>query len=201
MPSPLQAELRIWSNTEGSKLDAEFVKMESGKVTLRLLNGKIVAFPETKLSDADREFIKNIKPEPTKDSAPAATANRKAKWLTKLSKAEEESKATGLPILMLFTGSAWCPYCIQLDKAVFSEKAFKSFADQNLVLLMLDYGPGGSTNDRDLKKLQADYGVEGFPTYFLTDAAGTKLATGGFHDGINPEVFAKWVKASAPKGK
>lgn len=197
----LHAEFRTWSNTEGTKLDAELVKVEGENVTFRLRTGKLVTFSETKLSEADRDFIKNNKPQAPQEPQPAVNANRKAKWLTKLAKAQEESKATGLPILVLFTGTSWCPYCIKLEKSVFSQKEFKSFADANLVLLLLDFGPGGSTKDKEQKKLQGEYGVSGFPTYFLTDAAGAKLAKGGYHDGINPAVFSQWVKQSAPKGK
>lgn len=197
----LHAEFRTWSNTEGMKLDAEFVKVEADNVTLRLRSGKLTTFAEAKLSEADRDFIKSNQAQSSQDAKPALAANRKAKWLTKLTKAQEESKATGLPILILFTGTSWCPYCIKLEKSVFSQKEFKTFADENLVLLILDFGPGGSTKDKEQKKLQGEYGVSGFPTYFLTDAAGAKLAKGGYHDGINPAVFAEWVKKSAPKGK
>jgi thiol:disulfide interchange protein len=199
MPGPLFAEFRTWSNTEGAKVEAELVKSEGDNVTLRLRNGKLATFTQTKLSEADRDFIKNNPVQAQQEAQPAVEADRKAKWLTKLSKAQEESKKTGLPILVLFTGTSWCPYCIKLENSVFSEKAFKSFANENLVLLKLDFEAGGETNDKEHKRLQEDYGVKGFPTYFLTDASGTKLAQGGYHDGINPDDFAAWVKKAAPK--
>ncbi len=198
---PLHAEYRNWSNTEGVALEAELVKVVGANVTLRLRSGKLTTFAESKLCPADREFAKSNTPKPQDDAKSALPANRKAKWLTRMEKAQEEAKATGLPILVLFTGTSWCPYCIKLEKAVFSEKAFKSFADQNLVLMIADFEPGGETKSRELKKLAEEYGVKGFPTYFLIDAAGTHLAKGGYHDGINPESFADWVKQSAPKTK
>lgn len=208
--TPLHAEFRSWTNSEGVKIEAEFVKAEGNDVTLRLKNGKLSTFPQSKLSFADQDFIKTRKNAPadaaTKPgtAAPAAAsatvpADRKAKWLTKMDKAQEQSKETGLPILVLFTGTTWCPYCIKLEKEVFSQDEFKSFANQNLVLLMLDFGPGGTPNNKKDEKLAEEYKVTGYPTYFLTDADGKQLAKGGYHDGINPGEFAKWAKAASPK--
>lgn len=200
LATPLHAEYRTWANTEGVKIDAEMVKVDGDDVTLRLRNGKLSTFPQAKLSDADREFIQANKDTATSQEVKTTVdANRKAKWLTKMDKAQKESTETGLPILVLFTGTSWCPYCIKLEKEVFSEKEFKTFADQNLVLLKLDFGPGGATRSRDDKKLQTDFGVSGFPTYFLTDAAGKKLSKGGYNKGISPTSFGEWVNKSAPK--
>jgi thioredoxin-related protein len=201
---PLQAEFRSWTNTEGTKIEAELVKTEGENVTLKLRNGKLSTFPQSKLSFADQDFLKSAPATPSTATpeAPKAgvvDAKRKAKWLSKMEKAQEEAQATGLPILVLFTGTSWCPYCIKLEKEVFAESAFKSFADQNLVLLMLDYGPGGTPSNKKDEKHAKDFGVTGYPTYFLTDATGNKLAKGGYHQGINPEKFAQWVTASAPK--
>ena len=193
----LHAEYRIWTNSTGATIDADLVKADSENVTLKLRNGKLSTFPQVKLSEADRAFIKSLPPPSTDSPQVTATADRKAKWLTKLEKAQEESKLTGLPILMLFTGTSWCPYCVKLEEAVFSQKAFKNFANEKLVLLLLEFGPGGTAKSKDHETLQSEYGVTGFPTYFLIDASGKKLAKGGYNDKINPEVFAEWVNQAS----
>jgi thiol:disulfide interchange protein len=202
LSQPLHAEYRTWVNAEGAKIEAEFVKMEGDNVTLKLRSGKVTTFSQSKLSAADQDFLKAqaSKPEAASDDPkPTVAAGRKAKWLNKMDKAQEQSKETGLPILVLFTGTSWCPYCIKLEDEVFSKSEFKSFADQNLVLLMLDFGPGGAANSKRDEKLQKEYKVSGFPTYFLTDGSGKQLAKGGYHDGINPDKFAEWVTKAAPK--
>jgi thiol:disulfide interchange protein len=202
LSQPLHAEYRTWVNTEGAKIEAEFVKMEGDDVTLKLRSGKVTTFSQSKLSAADQEFLKTetSKPEAASDDPkPTVAADRKAKWLNKMDKAQEQSKETGLPILVLFTGTSWCPYCIKLEDEVFSKSEFKSFANQNLVLLMLDFGPGGAASSKKDEKLQKEYKVSGFPTYFLTDSSGKQLAKGGYHDGINPDKFAEWVTKAAPK--
>lgn len=217
--SSAHAEFRVWANTSGQNVDAELVSAEGDDVTFRLRNGKLTTFSITKLSEADRAYIKKYppvsKPVAKKEasasvrpavSAPAAPATasletRKAKWLTKMAKAKEESQKTGLPILVLFTGTTWCPYCVKLENEVFSQKVFKSFANQNLVLLMLDFGPGGETTSREQSKLKEEFGVGGFPTYFLIDSEGKKLAQGGYHPGIDPEKFAKWATSHSATKK
>ena len=207
-PSLLHAEFRNWTNIEGKTVEGELTKVEGDNISLRLRSGKVSTFSQAKLSEADRDYITKNPPAakpaitsrpPLGSKTPVAAASRKAKWLTKMSKAEEEAKQTGLPILVLFTGSTWCPYCVKLEAEVFAQKEFAAFADDNLVLLKLDFGPGGSTTNKEQAKMQQDYGVRGFPTYFLTDASGAKLAQGGYHGGINPDAFAKWVKGAAPK--
>ncbi len=198
--TPLHAEYRTWSNTEGVRIEAELVKAEGGNVTLRLRDGRLSTFSTTKLSAEDQEFIKNAATASSNNSnaKPAVDPGRKARWLTKMDRAKEEARETGLPILVLFTGTTWCPYCIKLEKEVFDEKEFKEFANQNLVLLILDFPAGGGGSRKD-EELQKEFGVTGFPTYFLVNAAGEKLAKGGYQSGITPKSFAEWVKQSAPK--
>lgn len=203
MALPAHAEYRTWTNSEGVGIDAEFVQTEGENVTLRLRSGKLSTFPQAKLSAADQTVIKQSKETvatpASAETKPAVAADRKAKWLSKMDKAQEQAKETGLPIFVLFTGTSWCPYCIKLEKAVFSESAFKTFADQNLVLLKLEFGPGGAPSNKKDGALAQEFGVSGYPSYFLIDSAGKKLAQGGYHDGINPDEFGNWVKKSAPK--
>lgn len=199
----LDAQSRSWTNLEGIKIEGELVKATGDNVTLRLRSGKSATFAKTKLSPADQDFIKQSEAtSPTTTTAeakPTVDSNRKARWLAKMDKAQEQSKATGLPIFVLFTGTSWCSYCIKLEEAVFSKAEFKTFADKNLVLLKLDFGPGGSPSNKKDETLAKEFGVTGYPTYFLTDAEGKRLASGGFTEGINPTKFTSWVNSAIPK--
>ena len=60
-------------------------------------------------------------------------------WLLDFEKAAELSIKTGKPILANFTGSDWCGWCIRLQKEVFITPKFKKWANENVVLLELDY--------------------------------------------------------------
>ena len=49
-------------------------------------------------------------------------------WLTDFNQAKEEAAEKKLPILIDFTGSDWCSWCIKLDQEVFSQNEFKEYA-------------------------------------------------------------------------
>jgi disulfide reductase len=114
--------------------------------------------------------------------APAGSAAGSG-WLDDYHKAQEEAKASHKLLLLNFTGSDWCGWCIRLDQDVFSQSDFKDYASKNLVLLELDFPrPGGSRwqgQAAQLKKqnleLARQYNVFGFPTLIVLDGDGQKL--------------------------
>src|ERR1051326_1621983 len=60
-------------------------------------------------------------------------------WLTDYSAAKKRAKDENKPILMLFTGSDWCPWGIKWEKEAFSKPEFQNYAKTNLVLLLVDF--------------------------------------------------------------
>lgn len=117
-------------------------------------------------------------------------------WLTSHEKAVEMSKATGKPILMDFTGSDWCVWCIRLKKEVFNQPEFKSWADDNVILLELDF-PQRVEQSEQLKAqneaLAKKYSIEGFPTVLIVNAEGEELARAGYKPG-GPKVWTEAVE-------
>jgi thioredoxin-related protein len=124
--------------------------------------------------------------------APAGSAAESG-WLDDYHKAQEEAKASHKLLLLNFTGSDWCGWCIRLNQDVFSQSDFKDFASKNLVLLELDFPrPGGSRAQgqaAELKKqnleLARQYSVYGFPTLVVLDGNGQKLWQ---YDGYLPDA-------------
>ena len=96
-----------------------------------------------------------------------AFGQEKSKWYIDFEKAAQVSLQTGKPILADFTGSDWCGWCKKLKKEVFITTQFKDWADQNVVLLELDY-PRRKQQDEKIKKqnreLQQIFQVRGYPT-------------------------------------
>lgn len=105
-------------------------------------------------------------------------------WFTDYKKAEAVAKEKKLPILALFTGSDWCPYCIKLEKEVLKTSAFKKATDGKFVLLYLDFPrkkelPAAQV--RQNKELSGKYGVQGYPTTVVLNADGKVLGRiGGY---------------------
>ncbi len=60
-------------------------------------------------------------------------------WQTNINKAMEISNKTKKPMLLFFTGSDWCGWCIRLQKEVLKTPEFAAWANKNVVLVELDY--------------------------------------------------------------
>jgi thioredoxin-related protein len=107
-------------------------------------------------------------------------------WLTDFEKAKAAAAKDGKDLLMDFTGSDWCGWCIRLHEEVFSKDAFKQEAPKHFVLLELDF-PQMKDQPEELKKqnngLQEKYGIEGFPSIVLADAQGRPYAITGYEAG------------------
>ena len=94
-------------------------------------------------------------------------------WETNVTKAMAISTETKKPLLLFFTGSDWCGWCIRLQKEVLRTPEFAAWAKENVVLVELDY-PRKVPQTDDIKKqnneLQMAFGIQGFPTIILANA-------------------------------
>ena len=115
-------------------------------------------------------------------------------WLVDFEKAKAQAATEKKAILMDFTGSDWCTWCIRLRKEVFETEAFKKAAPNGFVLLELDYPQDQSKVSKPIQeqneKLQQAYAITGYPTILLTDATGRPFARTGYEKG-GPEAYLK----------
>ena len=65
--------------------------------------------------------------------------NKADLWLTDFEKAKAQAKAEKKDLLVDFTGSDWCGWCMKLDEEVFSQDVFTASAPKDFVLVKLDY--------------------------------------------------------------
>jgi len=122
----------------------------------------------------------------------AQVARAESAWLSDYKKAQEEAKATHKILLLNFTGSDWCGWCIKFDRDVLSQPPFKDYARNNLVLVELDF-PRAKAQSVDVRKqnreLAQHYEVVGFPTIIVVNSDGQKLwEYDGYFPG-GPEAF------------
>jgi protein disulfide-isomerase len=123
-------------------------------------------------------------------------------WMHDFEAAKAKAVKEGKPIFINFTGTDWCGWCIKLEKEVFSQKAFQDYAKENLVLVEVDF-PRKKEQTAQLKeqnkKLDKEYGVEGYPTLYLLDAQGKKLTEDiGYREG-GPEAYVAHLKSLLKK--
>jgi thioredoxin-related protein len=124
-------------------------------------------------------------------------ARAESGWLNDYKKAQQEAKATHKFLLLNFTGSDWCGWCIKFDREVLSQPQFKEYARNNLVLVELDF-PHTKAQSAELRKqnrqLAQQYEVVGFPTIVAVNSDGQKLwQYDGYFPG-GPEAFIAELK-------
>lgn len=125
--------------------------------------------------------------------------------MTDFAAAQAKAKAEKKDLLVDFTGSDWCGWCIKLDDEVFSQEAFVTSAPQSFVLVKLDYPKDKSKmSEATIKQnemLQGKYPVEGFPTILLMNPAGHVFGKAGYlPDGPEPYNAMLAEKVKAAKG-
>ncbi len=124
-------------------------------------------------------------------------------WMTDMDKAMKLSAKTGKPILADFSGSDWCGWCVKLDKEVFSQKIFKDFAKENLILVLIDF-PRAKPMSKELKKqnsaLAKKYEIRGYPTVLLLDSKGKIIVRTGYRRG-GAQGYVNFLKSKIPAKK
>ncbi len=120
-------------------------------------------------------------------------------WQTDFKAASAQATKENKMMLLDFTGSDWCGWCIKLDKDTFSKPEFQKFAAENLILVEVDF-PQGKPQSDELKKqnaeLEAKFGVQGYPTLVLLNSEGKEVARNVGYLRGGPEGFIDWVKAA-----
>lgn len=113
-----------------------------------------------------------------------------AEWMTDLEAAKAKAAAENKAVLIDFTGSDWCGWCIRLRKQVLDTPAFETYAKDKFVLMEVDV-PQDPKFDPALRKrneqLCEQFSVEGFPTIMVITPQGEVV--GGF-SGFKPTVGA-----------
>jgi len=113
-------------------------------------------------------------------------------WLTDLPAAQAKARAENKMVLMDFTGSDWCGWCIKFKKEALDTPEFKDYAAKNLVLVEVDF-PNKKPQSAELKKANAvlgkKYSVEGYPTFVALDKDGREIGRQvGYREG-GPKAF------------
>lgn len=142
----------------------------------------------------------------------SVTARAELTWLTDLDEARKVAAKDNKKILVDFTGSDWCGYCIKLHKEVFDTEQFEKFA-KDYVLVELDFPKRKELPAAEKAKNQAaqkKFGVNGFPTVIILSAGGKVLNRAeGYSPDSGPDAYlpklggavAKKVRAPTPAKK
>lgn len=107
--------------------------------------------------------------------------------MTDFEAAKKKAAAENKILLLDFSGSDWCSWCIKLDEEVFQKSAWKEYAKAHLVQVLIDFPRDKSEQSEALQKqnneLGKQYEVLGFPTVLLLDDEGTLIEKTGYQRG------------------
>ena len=111
--------------------------------------------------------------------------------------AEKEKKL----ILLAFSGSDWCGWCVKMDKEVYSDKKFIQKAKDKFILVMID-----SPQNKDIltklaqrqnPELTKKYSVRGFPCSIVVKPNGDEVKRFGGYQRGGPEAFLEKLEEVA----
>lgn len=107
-------------------------------------------------------------------------------WTDDYEAARTEAASSDKDLLLDFTGSDWCGWCIKLREEVFDTEAFKNQAFDDFVMVEVDF-PNDVPQTDEVKAQNAELGqkfnVQGYPTIILADATGKPYAQTGYQPG------------------
>ncbi|HYC62330.1 MAG TPA: thioredoxin family protein [Thermoanaerobaculia bacterium] len=103
------------------------------------------------------------------DEGPSDLVN----WV-ELEDATRLAASSNRPVLMDFTAE-WCAPCHVLDEEVFRDPLLAKAINQRFIAVRItDRQREDGRNSKEVEALQRRYGVRGFPTVIIADAAGTE---------------------------
>lgn len=115
-----------------------------------------------------------------------------------------EAAKSGKHIVAVFSGSDWCHWCKVLERDYLSKKAFVNEAKKDFVLLFIDSPQDMSALSDAAKKqnagLVAKYGIHGFPTVKILDAAGTEIGEARPQGDVTPKAYAEQLRREVKEG-
>ena len=114
-------------------------------------------------------------------------ANEKSTlWTDDFANALILAKETNKPILIDFTGSDWCGWCVRLKEEVFNKPEFIEYAQEKFVLFVADFPrsiPQSNELKRQNRSLMEKYEIKGFPTIVIINQDEGLLARTGYQAG------------------
>jgi thioredoxin-related protein len=128
---------------------------------------------------------------------------RGVEWLTDAAAAQAKAKEENKLVLLDFTGSDWCGWCIKLKREVFDQPDFGRYAQSKLVMVEVDFPHNKALSAGQQQanaRLQQNYRITGYPTLILLDGDGKQVGQMGYVPGGPSAFIAKLQKTTGAQG-
>ena len=118
-------------------------------------------------------------------------------WTDDYEQAVNRAQVEGKALLLNFTGSDWCGWCIRLHKEVFAQEVFKTYTESNLVCVTIDFPSErvklSTSTRKQNQRLQEKYRIRGYPSILLLSPKEKVLAQTGYKAG-GAEAYVEHLK-------
>ncbi|MBQ7667091.1 MAG: thioredoxin family protein [Kiritimatiellae bacterium] len=125
------------------------------------------------------------------------------KWTQDYDAAMALARKEKLPVILNFTGSDWCGWCKLMQRQVFSKGEFAAWAAGRVVLVTIDFPRDQSLVPERFRTrngtLATMYGIRGYPTYVVLDAAGEVAGRLGASRDASVERFTADFERLVPR--
>lgn len=118
-------------------------------------------------------------------------------WIQDFETAKAKAAAQHKHLLLLFTGSDWCPYCITMEKQILGKPEFLQAVQKDFILVKFDFPrykklPADiqQQNEQVQTNFAKNYNFQGYPTIYLALPDGTPYAMAGSAN-VKPKVYAE----------
>ena len=95
-------------------------------------------------------------------------------WLNDLAKATEIAQKENKKVMLFFTGSDWCGWCVRLQNEKNKKEEFINWAKEHVVLVELDF-PRNKQLEPNIaaqnNQLQQMFGIRGYPTVWFVNSS------------------------------
>lgn len=121
-------------------------------------------------------------------------------WNYNFEKAQGKALSESKPIILVFSGSDWCGPCIKLDNQIWKSEEFKTFSNNNYILVKADF-PRKKSNSLSQEQiahneyLAEKYNKKGyFPMVVIFNANGKILGETGYKN-ISPSAYIQHLQS------
>lgn len=122
------------------------------------------------------------------------------RWTMDYEAALKVAGEQNLPVLMMFTGSDWCPYCRDITQKVLATPEWQAWVSDKMLQVYVDFPRNEALVPAPFRQrnqeLQSRYGVEGFPSFIVLDSDGRMLNRVGLRSENTFMSFRRDVRAS-----
>ena len=122
-------------------------------------------------------------------------------WNEDYAAACETAKKEGKLVLLAFSGSDWCGWCMKMEKEIYSDKKFIFGVKKKFVPVMIDNPRNkeilSPLAKRQNEKLTKQFQVSGYPSTMIARPTGEVVKRFGGYQQAGPEAFLAALNAAA----